>query len=422
MKNPKSLYVSSVRKVMKFRQIRNIIVLTLAILLSVAAILVLYVSLMKEKIDEAFPSGSSVSIITESGSADPETSETTPVSGDPVQITETSSSDDTSTTSDSDSTSDTSGETAEGTSSETSESESLLPSEPPPEEDVFFNKTALLQTVTHEERDIAYGQLKQDIKNYITEAVGTRIGFYYINLKNNEEFGINDLSPYVVGSSINLPINLVLYDTQKSQTLSFREVMAYKAEDKTDGPGTIKDREYGAQYYIRELSRLSITESDNVATAMLLRRLGGIEAVSSEFMKISGIVDFVKKHKYTDYSGTQQEGDYRSGVQDLARYAEALYYRYMTYPEEYQTLINDLAHTTSDWGIADQFPEGTQVFHKTGSNVKYNSETDVALIICEEPIVLCVSVEAATAEEAKAIQSALGKLVQEYISYCYAGE
>jgi beta-lactamase class A len=195
--------------------------------------------------------------------------------------------------------------------------------------------------------------------------------------------------------------------------------MAYKEEDKTDGTGTIKDRKYGAQFYIRELSRLSITEGDNVATAMLLRRLGGIEAVNKEFMVISGIVDFVKIHKYTDFSGTKLSGAYRSGVQDLARYAEALYYRYMIDPEDYQSLINDLAHTNSDWGVADQFPEGTQVFHKTGSNVKYNSETDVALIICEEPIIICVSVEASTSEEAKEIQSALGKLVQEYISSCY---
>lgn len=419
MKNPKSLYVSSVRKVMKFRQIRNIVILSLAILLTLAALLVIYVAIMKEKIDEAFPSGSSDSIITQSGSVNPETSGSTITPTETTLSSDTSSPEETTTPTGSDSTSETSDGTSDGTSSDTSETESLLPSEPPPEVDVFINAGTLLQTVTHEERDIAYKQLKQDVKKYITEAVGTRIGFYYINLKNNEEFGINDLSPYIVGSSINLPINLILYDTAKSQSLSFREVMAYKEADKTDGTGTIKDREYGAQFYIRELSRLSITEGDNVATAMLLRRLGGIEAVNEEFMKISGIVDFVKIHKYTDYSGIELSGSYRSGVQDLARYAEALYYRYMVYPEDYQLLINDLAHTTSDWGVAAQFPEGTQVFHKTGSNVKYNSETDVALIICEEPIVICISVEAATSEQAKEIQSALGKLVQAYISSCY---
>lgn len=419
MKNPKSLYVSSVRKVMKFRQIRNIVVLSLAILLALGALLVIYVALMKQKIDEAFPSGNSESIITESGSVSPETSTATSVSNETTLPVDTSSSEETTTPTGSDSTSGTSGDTSEGTSSDSSETESLLPSEPPPEVDVLINTSTLLQTVTHEKRDIAYGQLKQGVKKYINEAAGTRIGFYYINLKNNEEFGINDLSPYVVGSSINLPINLILYDAQKNQTISFREVMAYKEEDKTDGSGTIKDRKYGAQFYIRELSRLSITEGDNVATAILLRRLGGIEAVSEEFKKISGIVDYVKIHKYTNFSGTELSGTYRSGVQDLARYAEALYYRYMIYPDDYQLLINDLAHTNSDWGVADQFPEGTQVFHKTGSNVKFNSETDVALIICEEPIVICVSVEAATSAEAREIQSALGKLVQEYISSCY---
>ena len=400
---------------MKFRQVRNIVILSLAILIALATLLIIYVSLMKEEIDAAFPSDSSESIVTESGSVDSEPSGSSANPTDSTPPSDTTPSGETTTPTGSDSTT----ESSEVTTSGEGETDSLLPSDSPPEIDVFINNSNLLQTVTHEQRDIAYGQLKLNVKQYIAGATGTRIGFYYINLKNNEEFGINDLSPYVVGASINLPINLILYDTEKSQTLSFREVMAYKEEDKMDGAGTIKDTQYGSQFYIRELSRLSITAGDNVATAMLLRRLGGIESVSENFKTISGIVDFIKVHKYTDFSGTVLSGAYRSGVQDLARYAEALYYRYMIYPEDYQLLMNDLAHTESDWGVADQFPEGTQVFHKTGSNNTYHSETDVAIIICEEPIIICVSVEAATASEAREIQSALGKLVQEYISSCY---
>lgn len=400
MKNPKSLYVSSVRKVMKFRQIRNIVILILAILMAVATLLVVYVGMMKKEIDEAFPSTGSDMSISESGSVISETADLSSVPTDPTPPDETTV-------------------TPETTAPEGGETNPLLPDDPPPEEDVFINKSPLLQTVSHEQRDIAYGKLKQDVKKYIADATGTRIGFYYINLKNNEEFGTNDLEPYVVGSSINLPINLILYETAKSQLLSFNEVMAYSEGDRTEGSGAIKDEAYGSQYYIRELSRLSITTGDNVATAMLLRRLGGIEVVSEEFRKISEIIDFVKVHKYTDYSGTVLSGAYRSGVLDLARYAEALYYRYIVDPEDYQTLMNDLAHTESAWGVAAQFPEGTQVFHKTGSNSTYHCETDIAIIICEEPIVICVSAEAATPAAARKIQSDLGKMVQEYISYCY---
>ncbi len=389
---------------MKFRQIRNIVIMIFAILLAIATLLIIYVAMMEEEIDEAFPSAGSDITVSESGSV---ISETTDLSSDPTESTGPAPSDETTVA-------------PETTAPVGGETNPLFPDDPPPEEDVFINMSTLLQTVSHEQRDIAYGKLKQDVRKYISDATGTRIGFYYINLKNNEEFGTNELAPYVVGSSINLPINLVLYDTAINQSLSFKEVMAYGEGDKTEGSGTIKNEAYGSQYYIRELSRLSITAGDNVATAMLLRRLGGIEVVSEEFRKISGIIDFVKVHKYTDYSGAVLSGAYRSGVLDLARYAEALYYRYMVDPEEYQMLMNDLAHTESAWGVAAQFPEGTQVFHKTGSNNTYHCETDIAIIICEEPIVLCVSAEANTAAEAREIQSALGKMVQEYISSCYA--
>ena len=50
-----------------------------------------------------------------------------------------------------------------------------------------------------------------------------------------------------------------------------------------------------------------------------------------------------------------------------------------------------------------------QVFHITGSNTVYGSETDLALISAEESYILCVTVESSNPEISKLLQQKLGE-------------
>jgi beta-lactamase class A len=405
MKNPKSLYVSSASRLKGKRQVRNILLLILAIVALLGLFMVLYVAQAKKKIDEAFPSGLSASSESSAmttlseptqpptlGSDESSASETTP----PPEST---------------------GATEPGDTTGGSTTVSNKPVYPPPETDVFFEYSNLLQTVTHKDRDIAFAKLKQSVREYTKDSPGTRIGFYYTNLKSTEEFGNGDLDPFIVGGAINLPINLILYDEARTGVLSMLEVLEYEEFDKTDGTGEITLRDVGAQFYIRTLSNLSLSSSDNIATAMILRRLGGIENVAERFAEISAIVDYNTLYNYIDYSMVQQYGDRRSGAQDLARYARELYYRYLMYPDHYQPMINDLALNSSVF--SGVFEDGTQIFSKSGINTKYKSSAEVAILICQEPIVLCVTVESDSPDYSATVMADLGKMVADYIRFCY---
>ncbi|MBN1774946.1 MAG: serine hydrolase [Clostridiales bacterium] len=412
MKNPKSLYVASASRLKRTRQVRNIIILSLAIVVFLALLLVFYVLGTKREMDEVFPFDSDPS---STASSAPVTNESSPPSGDNSDPSLPSDPSETTADSSTDSTETTSSSSEPGSST----TRSKKPVVPPPENDIFFEYSDLLQSVSHEERDIALAKLKQAVKQYIQESPGSRIGFYYINLKNNEEFGNNDLSPFVVGGAINLPINLILYEEARGGTLFLMEILEYEKSDYTEGPGEIISRDIGAQYYIRTLSQLSLAASDNIATAMILRRLGGIEEVSERFCSISRIVDFSSIYNYVDYANIPRSGPRRSSAQDLARYAQELYSLYLAYPEHYQPMINDLAVTSSESAFADSFPQAAQIFQKSGINKNFNSSAEVAIIICEEPIILCVTAESESQEYSAEIMKDLATMVADYIRYCY---
>ncbi len=426
MKNPVTFSISEARTVQKKRQIRHIIILSSVILLLLGAILVIRVSTMKQEADILFPTSVSETTALSSG---------TDASAAGVTGEETTAG--TETTLPSETTAESSAETDPGLTepdssaggeptsagTDVTDASAAQPSAAPtpiPEADVFIPDTVYLQTVTHKVRDSAFHELQKSVQALIDEQTGVRCGFYYINLKNGEEFGYNDMSPYVIGSAVNLPVNIMLYEQARLGNLSFSDVLTYESGDAIGGTGTIQNSAIGSQHIIRELSNLSITISDNAATAMLIRKLGGIDAINDSMKLISDVVDFRTNTTYEDYSGTQQSGMNRTSPQDLAKYMEYFYQMYLAYPESYQTLFNDLAHTESERGVAAGLPSEALVCHKAGSNSFFRSETDVSLIFAEEPFVICVTAEAADAAAAKDIQKKLGELVYEYLHGCYS--
>jgi len=407
------MYVSSAGRLKKSRQVRNILLLSLAVVVFLSTLMIMYVLKAQREIEQAFASvpdssADNTNTVVTTGTTIPSAEESSGLSTSGTVEPSKSSSDPGTETTD-----------PNGTSSGTT-TNPKLPVLPPPENDVFIEYSGLLQTVTHKERDIAFANLRQAVKKYIEGNSGTRIGFFYTNLKGSEEFGYNDLSPFVVGGAINLPINLMLYEEARTGVLSFLEVLEYGEEDYTEGTGQIISKEKGTQYYIRTLSQLSLSSSDNIATAMILRRLGGIEKVSERFAAISSIIDYSSVYYYTDFSRTQQSGKHRSCTQDLTRYAQELYYRYLSDPGHYQPMMNDLAVTASASPFAGVFSEGSQIFRKSGVNTDFHSSTEVAIIICEEPIILSITVEASTNEQFDLIKTDLGRLVADFIRYCYS--
>ena len=428
MKNPVTFSISDARKVQKHRQIKQIILLCSVILLLLGALLVIRVLTMKQEADQLFPVETTLSatgsVQTGTTAVIESTSTESSAAADTSEPDGTTAPDDTSAPDASTVPADTSADgTAPGdASADATPSPTPVSTTAPtlaPEQDVFIPESKVLQTTTHKVRDSAYHSLQKDVQALIDGQTGARSGFYYINLKNGEEFGYNDMVPFVVGSAINLPINIMLYDQARLGTISLSEIMTYEAGDTVSGSGSIQNTVVGSQHYIRELSNLSLTGSDNTAAAMIIRRLGGIDAINDNLKLISDVVDYRTITTYTDYANVQQSGMNRTSTQDLAKYMEYFYSKYLIDPAAYQPLFNDLAGTTADTGMSGGLSSDILICHKTGYNSVFKAQTDVALVFAEEPYVLCVSVECEDSAAGKLLMLQLSGMVYEYIHGCY---
>ena len=271
------------------------------------------------------------------------------------------------------------------------------------------------------DRTAALTALQVAVSDYLAGQSG-RYSVYYVNLKNGETLGYKETDPMVAASSIKIAYNTYLYQKAASGEASMDEWMTYNAKPYPDGDletgtGTIQSSADGTKYQLKTLSNLSITISDNCATNMILRYLGGIDAVNDSYLvPISAIVNYRQPVSYTDYSGASQSGRQRTSAEDLALYAKNLYDLYKAAPDIYQQLVTDLETTEYNWGIPAGVPSQYKVAHKVGFNPSYGSNNDVGIVFGAEDYVLCVMTESANGSAAQAAIGHVSQLVSDYVT------
>ena len=285
--------------------------------------------------------------------------------------------------------------------------------------------TAKVQTVDAATRAANLEKLQADVADYLAKQNG-RFGVYYINMSNGETMAYKESQPIVAASSIKMAYNTYLYEKAESGELSLDEKIAYKATAYPDGDleygtGTIQNKPDGTEFTLYEVSHLSITISDNCGTNMVIRRLGGEDAINNNFLKpISAAVDYRGTSTYTDYTGTERSGKRRTSAIDLAKYAEHLYKDYEGNQTHYQPLIDDLCNTEYNWGVPGGVPGDVKVAHKVGFNTSYFANNDVAIVFASEDYVLAVMTESGDANQAQQIIAEVSRMVYAYVESNYA--
>jgi beta-lactamase class A len=276
-------------------------------------------------------------------------------------------------------------------------------------------------TLSHEERKTLIEKTGEQVIEYLEEITPARFGVFFMALHGGETWTYHANDPFVAASSIKIVINTLLYERIESGKISPDSILtydnrSYPTGDYEAGTGTIQQLPNGSELTVRETSGLSIRISDNCGTNMIIRRLGGIDAINPEFNAISGVIDYRKPVAYTNYAGQAQSGRHRTCAQDLGMHAVYLYEHWKQNPSVYDPLLDDLCHTQFDFGIHKGIPEDVAVAHKIGTNGIYSAENDVGIVWTEEPFVLCVMTEMADPVRARSVQADIASLFYQCVS------
>jgi beta-lactamase class A len=122
----------------------------------------------------------------------------------------------------------------------------------------------------------------------ISRSVNAKWGIYIKCLETGEEIALNADEQMDTMSVIKIPLMVEAFRQIEAGRfkLSDREVL--KAEDKLPGTGIIRSFDDGVQLTIKDLLTMMIIVSDNTATDLMFRKVGGTEPVN-ELVKSYGL-------------------------------------------------------------------------------------------------------------------------------------
>lgn len=162
-------------------------------------------------------------------------------------------------------------------------------------------------------------------------------------------------------SLVKLPILVELYRRAEAGELKLTEEMVLEARFRVEGSGILKNQPGGTRWSLEKLARLMVAESDNIATDMLLERLG-LDTLTPAMRKL-GLQDTTVERTIFDFGAIDAGRDNRTSAADTALLLEKLGKGEL--PGS-QAMLAILETTRRRDMLPARLPQGVKVAHKTG--------------------------------------------------------
>ena len=229
-------------------------------------------------------------------------------------------------------------------------------------------------SLSYEERLNFLFNTSYSLSDRITVFLGSEIenvGLIYYDLSSYETIKINEYLEFTAASTYKVGLNLLFYHLASQGDIDLNTYISYNPSDYEEGTGILYTYSSIGSYTIQELLDLSIVYSDNIATNMLGRYLGGHAVVRQKLYDLLDI-DFSAKGNYI--------------TADLE-------FKILKYIYKHKSDINfshliDILTKTEFHNRLDKYIPKEIVAHKVGS---YNSYIhDVGIILDDSPYILVI--------------------------------
>jgi len=116
-------------------------------------------------------------------------------------------------------------------------------------------------------------ELEQQIKDYLGDNI-EHIGLSYFDINSRKSIKINGDKVFIAASTIKVQMNMILCDMFKSGQIAQEEALEFTEDCYEEGTGVLQGQNLSKPLKIKLLSEYSITHSDNIATNMIIKRIG----------------------------------------------------------------------------------------------------------------------------------------------------
>jgi beta-lactamase class A len=215
--------------------------------------------------------------------------------------------------------------------------------------------------------------LEEKLRIYLGTKV-SKVGIGYYDIETGKGFSINGDKYFTAASTVKVQMNMVLFDMVKEGKVKIDEALQYTQSDYEGGTGILQGKDKTKPIPLLTLSDYSIIYSDNIATNMIIKRIGRPEMKRRFGEKVGHSVPMDKN------SVTPNEG---------VTFLKQLYENKGN--NQYYTRLTGIMKTTVFHDRLDMYVPRNIVAHKIGNYGAFVN--DVGIVYAPKPYVIAVYTE-----------------------------
>jgi beta-lactamase class A len=244
--------------------------------------------------------------------------------------------------------------------------------------------------------------LESKIHTLVASSGAEAVAVAFRDLQTGHELLVNPGESFHAASTMKVPVMLEVFREVREGRLSLDERLPVKNEFKSIADGSAfsvspaDDSEFtlykkvGGTETVRELLRLMITESSNLATNIIIERVTPERVM--DLMRRMGARDIKVLRGVEDGKAFERGLNNTTTARDLLVLLRAIAEGRAVSREASREMTDILLEQKFNEGIPAGLPSGTRVAHKTGWITKINHDAGIVFLPGRKPYVLVVLV------------------------------
>lgn len=221
---------------------------------------------------------------------------------------------------------------------------------------------------------------KSKVEGTIEDAFGDISGTtsVYVSPTDSSEKVVSHNGAQRAASNIKLFIMITAYNAISEGQLNLDDEYTLKDSDKVDGTGAIRELTAGTKLTIQRLIDYMMEDSDNTAANIMIRELGGMDAVNKQIKKM-GATDTKLERMLMDTDALKSGKDNYTSVTDLGETLKKIYNHQMISTKYDNAMLDVLKQNKNRTKLPHDLPDEATVYNKTGEFDDYGVENDAAI-------------------------------------------
>lgn len=204
------------------------------------------------------------------------------------------------------------------------------------------------------------GSLSQDVRSIVETYPDLKPGVFIYDMDTGNYVNVNGTEPFSAASTIKVPILIAFFQDMESGALSPDEILTMEADDVASGSGNMQFQSVGSEFTALDVASEMIIVSDNTATNMLIRRLGGMERLNERF-RAWGLQYTALSNLLPDLEGTNY-----TSPQELVELMTLVSREELLSGRSRDRLLHIMARTQTNTLLPQGLSNEATIFHKTG--------------------------------------------------------